>query len=313
MAAADLPGPRVRTPTPARPAGPMGDPSTAGLRARGDGASRQAPPSISLPKGGGAIRGIGEKFATNPVTGTGSLTVPIVTSAGRGELGPHLELAYDSGRGNGPFGFGWNVRLPSITRKTDKGLPAYDDATEADVFLLSDAEDLVPALDPGKGWARDRVEDPSFAPGYRIDRYRPRIEAAFARIERWTRLADGDVHWRSLTRTNVTTRYGVDAASRVADPADPRRVFSWLISDSSNDKGNAIVFAYKGEDALGVDTDAGHERGRERRAGRYLKRILYGNTVSLLTEPDLDAQQWLFEVVLDYGEHDRLAPTPHDA
>ena len=28
-------------------------------------------PSISLPKGGGAIKGIGEKFAANPVTGTG--------------------------------------------------------------------------------------------------------------------------------------------------------------------------------------------------------------------------------------------------
>jgi len=28
-------------------------------------------PAISLPKGGGAIRGIGEKFAANPVTGTG--------------------------------------------------------------------------------------------------------------------------------------------------------------------------------------------------------------------------------------------------
>ena len=31
-------------------------------------------PSISLPKGGGAIRGMGEKFAANPVTGTGSMT-----------------------------------------------------------------------------------------------------------------------------------------------------------------------------------------------------------------------------------------------
>ena len=34
-------------------------------------------PSISLPKGGGAIRGIGEKFAANPVTGTGSTTVEV--------------------------------------------------------------------------------------------------------------------------------------------------------------------------------------------------------------------------------------------
>jgi hypothetical protein len=39
-------------------------------------ASSQAP-AISLPKGGGAIRGIGEKFAANPVTGAGSMTVPI--------------------------------------------------------------------------------------------------------------------------------------------------------------------------------------------------------------------------------------------
>lgn len=39
-----------------------------------------APPAINLPKGGGAIRGMGEKFAANPVTGTGSMTVPIATS-----------------------------------------------------------------------------------------------------------------------------------------------------------------------------------------------------------------------------------------
>ena len=80
-----------------------------------------APPPISLPKGGGAIRGIGEKFAANPVTGTGSMTVPIATSSSRSGFGPQLSLTYDSGAGNGPFGLGWNLSLPSITRKTDKG------------------------------------------------------------------------------------------------------------------------------------------------------------------------------------------------
>src|SRR5437660_12891224 len=84
-------------------------------------------PSISLPKGGGAVRGIGEKFAANPVTGTGSTTVPIATSPGRGGFGPQLALAYDSGAGNGPFGFGWGLSLPAITRRTDKGLPQYRD------------------------------------------------------------------------------------------------------------------------------------------------------------------------------------------
>jgi hypothetical protein len=103
-----------------------------------------SPPAVSLPKGGGAIRGIGEKFAANPVTGTGSMSVPIATSPGRSGFGPQLLLSYDSGSGNGPFGFGWSLSLPAVTRKTDTGLPRYLDATESDVFLLSGVEDLVP-------------------------------------------------------------------------------------------------------------------------------------------------------------------------
>ena len=102
------------------------------------------PPAVSLPKGGGAIRGIGEKFAANPVTGTGSMSVPIATSPGRSGFGPQLSLSYDSGLGNGPFGFGWRLSLPAITRKTEKGLPQYLDSQESDVFILSGAEDLVP-------------------------------------------------------------------------------------------------------------------------------------------------------------------------
>jgi len=102
--------------------------------------------SISLPKGGGAIRGMGEKFAANPVTGTGSLTVPIATSPGRSGFGTKLSLSYDSGAGNGPFGLGWHLSLSSITRKTDKGLPRYFDDEESDVFILSGAEDFVPVL-----------------------------------------------------------------------------------------------------------------------------------------------------------------------
>src|SRR6266540_4587453 len=114
-------------------------------------------PSLSLPKGGGAIRGIGEKFAANPVTGSGSLIVPIFTSPGRSGFGPSLSLEYDSGSGNGPFGFGWNLSLPSITRKTSKGIPKYQDADESDVFILSGAEDLVPvfAKNDDGNWKKD--------------------------------------------------------------------------------------------------------------------------------------------------------------
>src|SRR5512144_970592 len=148
---------------------------------RGPGADASAQPfqapSISLPKGGGAIRGIGEKFAANPVTGTGSLTVPIAVSPGRSGFGPQLTLTYDSGSGNGPFGFGWSLSLPSITRKTDKGLPRYQDALESDVFILSGAEDLVPVLVEVNGRWQPEALPPRTLDGkqYQVRRYRPRI------------------------------------------------------------------------------------------------------------------------------------------
>src|SRR5213592_2934406 len=141
-------------------------------------------PSINLPKGGGAIRGMGEKFAANPVTGTGSMTVPLATSPGRSGFGPQLGLSYDSGAGNGPFGLGWSLALPAITRKTDKGLPQYQDAEESDVFLLSGAEDLVPVL------KTDGTLDEVTRNGYSVRKYRPRIEGLFARIERWSSQTD---------------------------------------------------------------------------------------------------------------------------
>ena len=127
---------------------------------RPDGEQKSAEPSISLPKGGGAIRGIGEKFAANPVPGTGSMSVPLATSPGRSDFGPQLSLNYDSGAGNGPFGFGWSLNLPQITRKTDKGLPRYNDAEESDVFLLSGAEDLAPVLVEQNGkWIPETLPD----------------------------------------------------------------------------------------------------------------------------------------------------------
>src|SRR5215467_11441605 len=58
--------------------------------------------SISLPKDGGAIRRIGEKFSVNSATATGTINVPIFTSPRRSGFGPQLFLSYVSGAGNRP-------------------------------------------------------------------------------------------------------------------------------------------------------------------------------------------------------------------
>ena len=320
-----------------------GTPTLSAGAAEAGGRSEQfgvSAPAIALPKGGGAIKGIGEKFAANPVTGTGSMSVPIFASPGRSGFGPQLALSYDSGAGNGSFGFGWTLALPAITRKTDKGVPQYRDAEDSDDFILSGAEDLVPefrkdtdgawvAAHPGysrdaEGWVRDAArrfvvrEDP--IDGHLVRRYRPRIEGLFARIERWTNATTGDAHWRSISRDNVTTVYGPDNDSRIFDPADPNqahptRIFSWLISHSYDDKGNAIVYEYKPEDSQRVPTNTLHEKNRTERSrtvNRYLKRIKYGNRASRLIQLDLSRAEWLFELVFDYEDHDPIKPTPGD-
>jgi RHS repeat-associated protein len=329
-------------------------PSTEGPASAPASEQKAAAPSISLPKGGGAIRGMGEKFGATAVTGTGSMSVPIITSPGRSGFGPQLELSYDSGNGNGPFGFGWSLSLPSVTRKTDKGLPQYLDAVDSDVFILSGAEDLVPvyrqdpdgtwvAAHPGHHrdvdgfWVRDASErlviHEDDLDGYRVRRYRPRIEGLFARIERWSRSGQpADVHWRSLSKENNLTLYGFDSNSRIADPLDASRIFSWLICETRDDKGNAVLYRYKAEDGLGVQLDQAHQANRgpvndlRRTANRYLKRIHYGNRTPLLDNAGLrprfiDKTQiddqianagWMFEVVFDYGDHDEMAPKPSD-
>ncbi|HEX5083334.1 MAG TPA: SpvB/TcaC N-terminal domain-containing protein, partial [Blastocatellia bacterium] len=259
-----------------------------------------------MPKGGGAIRGVGEKFAANPVSGSGSTTVPIVTTPGRSGLAPQLTLSYDTASGNGPFGLGWNLSLPTITRKTDKGLPKYQDADESDVFILSGAEDLVPVLiREDDEWRPDLFERAVDGVNYRIKRYRPRVEGLFARIERWTNLETGEAHWRSISRDNITTLYGRTPESRISDPNDPLRVFSWLICESRDDKGNAVVYEYAPEDSANIDLAQARERNRTeegRSANRHLKRVKYGNRISHLIRHDLSQMDWLFEVVFDYDE-----------
>jgi RHS repeat-associated protein len=253
------------------------------------------------------------------------MTVPIAASPGRSGFGPQLALSYDSGGGNGPFGFGWNLSLPAITRKTDKGLPRYNDLEESDVFILSGAEDLVPVLvKKNGGWEQDsvppRVVDNKT---YIIKRYRPRIEGLFARIERWTNPdKPEETFWRSISKDNITTWYGKTGESRIVDPADHTRIFSWLICESYDDKGNVISYRYQSEDGENVDLSQAHEQNRGlktdslRSANRYLKSVFYGNRKPYLPKllageewpapPDTDkddyTDRWMFEVVFDYEE-----------
>src|SRR6478672_10453859 len=136
-------------------------------------------PSISGATGGGALRGIGETFQPDLNTGAAHVTLPIEVPPGRAQLQPNLVLAYTSGHGNGAFGMGWSLSVPTVSRKTANGTPRY---AGEDTFVLVGAEDLV------------EVGRTQPSPGELTVAYRPRTEGLHARIEHHVGRTAGD-HW----------------------------------------------------------------------------------------------------------------------
>src|SRR5215469_18642917 len=93
---------------------------------------RISQPTVNLPKGGGAVTGMGESFQASAFTGFAELSINAEVTPCR-DFEPELSIDYSTGNGNGPFGLGFELSLPSITRRTDLGVPCYD---ETDRFVL---------------------------------------------------------------------------------------------------------------------------------------------------------------------------------
>lgn len=274
-------------------------------------------PQISLPKGGGALKGIDEKFEVNAANGTAGFSIPLPITPGRNGFSPSLSLSYNSGGGNSPYGLGWSVGYPIIQRKTDKRLPRYRDGLEEDIFMFSGAEDLVPFLkDDGTGNFRpvERVDD-----GYTVKRYRPRIDGAFARIEK-IHHANHGVYWKVTTRENIATIFGRSPNARIANPEVETQIFQWMPEFSYDDKGNWIKYEYKDENLINQLINVPNEVYEKNRINGiahftnvYLKRIKYGNRTAYYAnsarpydpeEPtNPEEKEYFFEVIFDYGEH----------
>jgi len=271
-------------------------------------------PQISLPKGGGAIKGIEEKFQVNSVTGTSSFSIPLPFSAPSRGGPPPMGLSYNSGSGNSPFGLGWQMGIPSITRKTEKQIPEYRDEDESDVFTLSGSEDLIPLLEKsGDDWVRHSGQRTVDSVVYNINRYRPRTEGAFARIEKWQNKRNGEVFWKTISGSNVHSYFGLTENSRIHDPNDSSRVFSWKLCRIHDDKGNITLLEYKHEDFVGIEKNLSEKNRINNCTQIYIKKALYGNKVPYYLGDDIPGEDdFMFKAVFDYGEHDTSENIPQN-
>ena len=252
----------------------------------------------SLPKASEVIKRISEMAQADGFTGAASLSIPIFTSECRNSE-PQLNLSYSSASGNGVFGLGFHLPVPSISRRISKGIPRYD---QTDTFVFSSVDTLVPALDQNghqESFARE---------GFTVTVFRPLIEHSFWTIERWE--GNGRDFWRAIDGENTISFYGQSRAAQIADPADPERVFEWLLEAVVDRHGNAQRYIYKAEDFDGVNAGATHEHNRSVTANKYLRSICYGPPTPIAQSSPLQPDaleafdgQWHFEVVFDYGEY----------
>jgi RHS repeat-associated protein len=218
---------------------------------------------MTLPKGGGAQHGLGEKFSPDLYAGTGNFTVPIAVPPGRNGFQPQLNLVYSTGNGNGFFGLGWSLSIPGVMRKSSKGIPRYRDydreLKSRDTFILSGAEDLVPV--------RDSQLDP-----LKATRYRPRTEGLFAKIIHHHDVGVGTNYWEVCSKDGLSSYYGDNPAERVMQSTsatianaklsatDPDRLFAWKLILTKDPFGNRIEYIYEARDRSSPqDERLGHQ------------------------------------------------------
>ena len=240
--------------------------------------------AIVPPSGGGAQSGMGEKFSPDLFTGTGNFSVPVAVPAGRNGFQPELTLGYSTGNGNGPFGMGWALGIPGVTRKTNRGIPVYND--NEDVFLLSGAEDLVPVKQE-----RETVQAGNDNIIWLRTYYRPRTEGLFAKIihhkKTGSTTASNEDYWEVKSKDGLISIYD----QTVANPENRSAIFAWHLGKTIDPFGNEIIYEYERELVLSTNAAQPHSYDQ-----LYLSSIRYAqyfeNTV----------KKYLCEVHFSYEE-----------
>jgi len=269
--------------------------------------------SPSLPKGGGSIKGMEGSVTTPGSDGMARFNIPLAVTSGR-TITPDINLSYSSGNGNGPFGMGWHMGIMHIRRRTNSGIPSYK---SGDQFIGPDGEVLNPESDE-KGQVvthqADTAQGISLGETFTVTRYFPRIESNFNLIEYWEAKEGSSTapFWLIHSADGLLHCLGKTTQARITSPDDPTKIAEWLLEESVSPFGEHVYYKYKEEDNTGINLKQdNHQYG----ANRYLKSILYGNKVAyhslyLWNEEIPTDNQWLYFVMLDYGESDISVNVP---
>jgi RHS repeat-associated protein len=177
-------------------------------------------------------------------SGDARVGYPIELPAGRNSLQPMLAIGYDSSRGNGWLGTGWDLAIPSVDIDTRWGVPRYDEGAisgtplETETYMLNGAQ-LAPVAN--RGALVPRTAEKTFS---------LRVEDSFQKI---VRHGDGprNYWWEVTSRNGTRSLYGgspttgVDRQAVLSDPASPNGAIGrWLLREVIDANGNNITYHY---------------------------------------------------------------------
>lgn len=154
---------------------------------------------------------------------SGAVTTRIAIEVPPGRLAatPRLALQYSSHAGASPYGHGWSLPIPRISRSTRHGVPRYDDS---DTFVL--------AID-------ETTADLEAIAG--TPRYRSKKESTFLRIG-FDRAAN---RWRVVDKSGTTFIFGNTMDARLGlDATAATTTGAWLLSRTIDPFGNDVDYEY---------------------------------------------------------------------
>jgi hypothetical protein len=188
-------------------------------------------------------------------TGDARLSYPIELPPGRNGHQPQLAIQYDSSRGNGWLGVGWDLAVPSVEIDTRWGVPRYDTAQETETYLLN-GEQLAPVANRGALVPRS-TGDKTFS---------LRVEGQFLKIIRHGS-SPSTYWWEATAKDGTRYQYGGSSATGGVDPqsvlSDPNstngNIGRWMLREVIDPNGNNILFSYSVVDL----THNGPEKARQ--------------------------------------------------
>ena len=165
---------------------------------------------------------------------------------GRRGLTPPLGLSYNSSRGNGWVGVGWDLPISAIVVDTRFGAARYDCDLETETYDL-DGEQLTPIAH--RGPVKQRADDTTPSGGETVKIFHARVEGGFRQIIRHG-ASTKSYWWEVIDKAGTRSFFGgtPESGGPIAQAtlrSNAGDMFEWALVEIRDLHGNAIRYEHE--------------------------------------------------------------------